>query len=302
MMCLHLVTARLCLAFSLSMASSWRLATAYRTHSSPEDVPPRLVRFSSLPFSSFASLQFMPLPYEGKDETWATVASCCDYFNETAVVATSQHYGGLLTPGLECGYDSKMGGIGEWGYEFQAFDVQHFASSPCVNLTLPSLALVGIKPRTKLEALAKMNAYYDCRLSAATSAPGADSSVFNLIGHYFYAGLGVQRGHTALVASEIQENINSIQCHYALTRGAARQYSLPWAIDVSPWDAGFITDYSVKRPWGAASAAGGDGGHSLSLFKRSWYLSYLSGANSLIIEAGGVSTCSAAYYCSPATF
>ena len=55
-----------------------------------------------------------------------------------------------------------------------------------------------------------------------------------------------------------------------------------------PWDAGFITDYSTDRPWHAASAAGGDGGHSLSLFKRSWWLSYLSGANHLIAEAGGV--------------
>lgn len=275
-------------------------------------------RFSALPLSSFASLQFLPLPQgAGGPATWAMVASCCNYFNETAVVATSKHYGmphwtsvlmppltsahpnlpsplgigGLLTPGVECGYDSKMGGIGEWGYEFQAFDFQHFGSSPCVNLTLPSLASAGIKPRTKIEALARMDTYYDCRLAAATSAPGADPTVLNLIGHYFYAGLGVQRGHTALVASEIQENINSIQAHYALTRGAARQYSLPWAIDVSPWDAGFITDYSVKRPWGAASAAGGDGGHSPSLFKRSWYLSYLSGANSLIVEAGGVSKC-----------
>jgi hypothetical protein len=142
-------------------------------------------------------------------------------------------------------------------------------------------------PKDRHEALAWMNAYYDCRKQNARNQD-ASGGEMDLIGHYFYSGLGLERGGATVVASEIQENIDSIQFHWALTRGVARQAGLPWAIDVSPWDAGFITDYSTARPWHAASAAGGDGGHSISLFKRSWWLSYLSGANHLIAEAGGV--------------
>ena len=257
-----------------------------------------LVKFNALPYGFFRALDYLPLPYGEPNTTWAMVASCCGQANSAvlsaaAVVNTSRHYQ-MLTPTLECaGASSSIGGtnvsaVGEWGYEFEAFDSVKFASSPCVDKTLPSLAMHGTKPSTKAEALEFMNAYYDCRLETARHLPGAADGIFNLIGHYFYAALGVQRGHTAVVASEIQENINSIQAHFALTRGAARQYHIPWAIDVSPWFAGLITDYSKARPWHASSGAGGNGGHSVSLFKRSWWLSYLSGCNQLIIEAGGV--------------
>ena len=51
---------------------------------------------------------------------------------------------------------------------------------------------------------------------------------------------------------------------------------------------GFITDYSSARPWGAASSAGGDGGHSVSLSFRIWVTAYASGASAVIAEAGGV--------------
>jgi hypothetical protein len=39
-------------------------------------------------------------------------------------------------------------------------------------------------------------------------------------------------------------------------------------IDFSAWMQGFITDYSTVRPWGQASSP--VGGHSLSLFKRTY--------------------------------
>ena len=179
--------------------------------------------------------------------------------------------------------------IGEWGYEFHAFAQNNpsFASQPCVDMTMATKLAHNQVPRDRHEALTWMNAYYDCRKQNARDQD-QHGGTMDLIGHYFYSGLGLERGGATVVASEIQENIDSIQFHWALTRGVARQFRLPWAIDVSPWDAGWITDYSTGRPWHAASAAGGDGGHSISLFKRSWWLSYLSGANHLIAEAGGV--------------
>jgi hypothetical protein len=72
-----------------------------------------------------------------------------------------------------------------------------------------------------MEALELMDAYFDCRTAAVSRAP--TDPIFELIGHYYYGGMGAERGRTAVVGSEIQENINSIQAHFALTRGAARQ-------------------------------------------------------------------------------
>jgi hypothetical protein len=215
-------------------------------------------------------------------------------------VKASTHYN-LLTPGFECDSSTwkgkKTAAVAEWGYDFQAFAAKQQPTSDCINMTIPSLALHGIVPKDRAEALSFMNTYFDCRTAKVLADSGGPGSVgnntqpkiLNLIGHFFYASFGVQRGKTSVVASEIQENINSIQGHYAFTRGAARQYHIPWAIDVSPWWSGMITDYSnAPGQWGPASASGGDGGHSVSLFKRSWYTAYLSGANQLIIEGGGV--------------
>jgi hypothetical protein len=106
--------------------------------------------------------------------------------------------------------------------------------------------------------------------------------------HYYYTALAAQLGRSSAVACEVGENGNSINAHYAFTRGAARQFQVPWMVDFSAWMAGFITDYSTTRPWGSASSAGGDGGHSLSLFKRAYYLAYTQGAAQLVAEAGAV--------------
>ena len=305
-MALLTVSMIVCTTSTVHVAST---ATRTRTRTQPRP----LVAFTELPFSWFRQLDFRPLPYTGGtsaalNKTWVFGVSCCNstgsessaFFTEGNLKRASAHYAPFLTPRLECtgcsgnadpGIERSMNlssCIGEWGYEFQAFSASNpaFAQQPCVNLTMATKAALNLAPRDRLEALDWMNAYYDCRKRKSRTF-GA-GGIMDLIGHYFYSGLGAERGGTTVVAAEIQENINSIQFHLALTRGVARQFALPWAIDVSPWDAGFITDYSTARPWGAASASGGNGGHSISLFKRSWWLSYLSGANHLIAEAGGL--------------
>eukprot|EP01052_Picozoa_sp_SAG31_P010195 SAG31_NODE_550_length_14214_cov_3.054269_7_plen_164_part_00 len=161
--------------------------------------------------------------------------------------------------------------VGEWGYEFHSFPEQdpQFRSQPCVSMTMATKIANGQQPRDRHEALSWMNEYYECRKRVGAQQVGnRPAGLMDLVGHYFYSGLGLERGGASVVASEIQENINSIQFHLALTRGAARQFHLPWAVDVSPWFEGFITDYSDARPWKSASASGGAGGHSLSLFRR----------------------------------
>ena len=120
----------------------------------------------------------------------------------------------------------------------------------------------------------------------AGAAP--DSKVVELTGYALFAAFAARLGTVSMVAVEVMENIFSTQAHFAFTRGAGRQYGLPWAGDGSPWMGDFITDYSTARPWGAASSAGGDGGHSVSLSFRIWVTAYASGASQVIAEAGGV--------------
>ena len=104
-------------------------------------------------------------------------------------------------------------------------------------------------------------------------------------GHYPYQHYAAEMGFDA-IGSEIGENIHNYQLQLAFNRGAARQYDKPWFVDVSPWYSGGITDYSTSKPWGSAS--GPNNGHSLSLFRRTYFMSYMAGTSCIIAEAGGV--------------
>ena len=202
------------------------------------------------------SPRFLPLPYTGGTgaalgTTWAFGVSCCngsEFFTEAKIKAASKAYAPFLTDRLECSGDMQGAAslrvdnisscIGEWGYEFQAFAASdpHFVAQPCVNLTMATKLANKQPPKDRHEALQWMNAYYDCRKQIGRQqAGGRPAGLMDLIGHYFYSGLGLERGGATVVATEIQENIDSIQFHLALTRGVARQANLPWAVDVSPW-------------------------------------------------------------------
>jgi hypothetical protein len=53
-----------------------------------------------------------------------------------------------------------------------------------------------------------------------------------------------------MLAAEVCENVNSIGAHLAFLRGAARQYGVSFAVDVSPWFAGLVPDFAnVSGPW-----------------------------------------------------
>eukprot|EP00756_Hemistasia_phaeocysticola_P022416 Hpha_TRINITY_DN15834_c0_g16::TRINITY_DN15834_c0_g16_i1::g.190514::m.190514 len=224
----------------------------------------------------------------GTNLTWSVVTSACGTagnFSPVNVVRASDKFG-LFTPGVECGSIAGVAAdVSEWGYDFQEFTSQAQPQVPCDNLTMKSYTT---DPASRHEALERMGAYFECRTRAASPPSSSPLPAFDLIGHYFYAGLGAQLAPVAAVGTEIGENINSVNAHLAFTRGSGRQLSVPFAVDFSAWMQGYITDYSVTRPWGHASSAGGDGGHSLSLFKRSYYAAYSAGATQLIAEAGSV--------------
>lgn len=106
---------------------------------------------------------------------------------------------------------------------------------------------------------------------------------YSMNGHYPWFHYAGEFGFDVL-ASEIGENIHGYQFHIAMNRGAARQYQKPWAIDFSSWHGAGILDYSSTPIWGDYS--GPDNGHSLSLVERSFVMSYMSGADSVVAEAG----------------
>lgn len=129
---------------------------------------------------------------------------------------------------------------------------------------------------------------FAANISRGEAGAAPNSPVVELTGYALFAAFAARLGTVSMVVVEVMENIFGTQAHFAFTRGAGRQYGLPWAVDGSPWMGGFITDYSTARPWGAASSAGGDGGHSVSLSFRIWMTAYSSGASQVIAEAGGV--------------
>ena len=107
---------------------------------------------------------------------------------------------------------------------------------------------------------------------------------YSMNGHqcwHHYAGAS---GATVL-ASEIGENIHGYQLHIAMNRGAARQYSKPWAIDFSSWHGPSILDYSKSKIWKEYS--GPKHGHSINLVERSMLMSYMAGADGVVAEGGG---------------
>lgn len=177
------------------------------------------------------------------------------------------------------GESAKFQGDGavaaEWGYSFHnlkdgALDGAgraHYGGYPT-------------KPVDRQQALGYIRDYV-----LKTYVAGLDHPWYSMNGHYPYHHYAAEWGFDAL-GSEIGENITSYQIRLAFTRGAARQYSRPWFIDVSAWHGPGITDYSSAKPWGKYSAP--DNGHSLSLYRRTYFMSYMAGAGSLTAEAGGV--------------
>ncbi|NPD87919.1 MAG: hypothetical protein HGN29_04300 [Asgard group archaeon] len=163
--------------------------------------------------------------------------------------------------------------IGEWGYSFHHLYGLTDGSGRYHDGKYPK------PPDTREEALGHIRDYL-LSILENISRPWA---AFN--GHYPYHHYAAEWGYD-VIGSEIGENINNYQMLLAFNRGAARQYQKSWFIDVSAWMQGGITDYSEFKPWG--ESGGPNKGHSLSLYRRCYYMSYMGGTKSIVAEAGGV--------------
>lgn len=163
---------------------------------------------------------------------------------------------------------------GEWGYSFHHLygqmdgaGIMHYGKYPT-------------PPQTKLEAYAYMQQYILNRTKYLNNNTRPWLS-FN--GHYPYHHYAGAWGFD-IIGSEIGENIDCYQLNLAFNHGAAVQYHLPWFVDVSAWHSGTITDANSPSWWG--ESGGAQYGHSLSLFRRTYVMSYMAGTSRLIAEGG----------------
>eukprot|EP01062_Namystynia_karyoxenos_P018889 TRINITY_DN17039_c0_g1_i10.p1 TRINITY_DN17039_c0_g1~~TRINITY_DN17039_c0_g1_i10.p1 ORF type:complete len:487 (+),score=92.22 TRINITY_DN17039_c0_g1_i10:70-1461(+) len=262
-------------------------------------VPPSAVPFTSL---NTSVLRYRPLPHDPLNRSllWAvdgSGGSCGPApFTEANVTAASAAHGGIFTN--PCGRPAQPSGgklsLGEWGYEFMRFtaDMHKQNGFPCGELCVDAVGA----PTSRADGYAKCRSYYLCRWQHAARPPGGVKAArrgapapgaFEFIGHYYFVHYGALWAPADVVGCEIGENINSVSGHLALVRGAARQFGVPFKVDFSPWFDGKITDYT-GRIWGGASSAGGNGGHSLSLYKRAYHAVFMAGAGALMAEAGQV--------------
>ncbi len=166
-------------------------------------------------------------------------------------------------------------GVYEWGYSFTHLDGQTDGAGEKIE--------AGYKtpPGSRAEALRVIESFLLRQYLGGGESPRPWISVN---GHYMWHHYAGEFGF-GILGSEVGENINSYQMHVAFNRGAAVQYGVPWAIDFSAWHGPGITDYSSGKIWGDYS--GPDNGHSMSLLRRTYFMSYMAGAPYIVAEAGG---------------
>lgn len=75
--------------------------------------------------------------------------------------------------------------------------------------------------------------YWNCRVSLLARSRQNTAAMSALLGHYLMHHYSATWSSLDVIGSEVGENINSIQAHFAFNRGAARQFHLPWFIDFS---------------------------------------------------------------------
>lgn len=169
--------------------------------------------------------------------------------------------------------------LGEWGYYFhnlapnegwwRAVYGDEFETFK--HLMKPA-GLKGYEqaPATRRECHELVQDYYRSRCRDLLGR------VISVTGHSHYEAYAAEWG-TRCVGLELGENIAFTQSKLAFARGAARQWGLPWSVQVSPWFAGACTTAGPLR--GAPGAVRGlDAGHSLSLYERLWLHAWFAGA------------------------
>jgi hypothetical protein len=169
--------------------------------------------------------------------------------------------------------------LGEWGYYFHNLsvneawwrDVYGKDFDQFKHLIKPAgLAGYDRRPATRRECYEVVKDYFSRRSRDLLGR------VISVTGHSHYEAYAGEWG-ARCIGLEVGENIAFTQSKLAFARGAARQWELPWSVQVSPWFAGACTTSGPLRKEGG-TARGLDAGHSLSFYERMWLHAWFAGA------------------------
>jgi hypothetical protein len=245
--------------------------------------PPRNVTFKSL--DSNPVLKIRPMPQDPQQRLWTiTDNDFCGSNHEgsdpcgknatpkrlkhqESVIHANKVYGGVFSDPIQ-GWGPW---ISEWGYELQHFYPNSRYGVPDAYLCR-SFEVASYKkaPKSRAEAFERMRLYWACRIKVTNETAGN-----NFNGYYYFNHLAAQQNNSLSFFSEVGADTGSVNIHMAHSRGASRMYGKPWGMDMSPWYYGTVKEYP-----------GGTGGHSLSMFRRVYFTTYMSGASQLNGEGG----------------
>lgn len=177
-------------------------------------------------------------------------------------------------------FDGAKGVAGEWGYTFLNLN-GYYAGD---GMLAENCGWIVNKPKNKKDAVAIMkNWIFKQYATPPYSLSPGSSGMGSMNGHTLFEHYAGEWGFDH-IGAEIGENIAAHQAHLAFTRGAARQYGKVGMMYFSNWSAGTIGTWEEYPSWPQGSKTGG---HSMSLLKRSYIMSYMGGASSFTFEAGG---------------
>lgn len=125
-------------------------------------------------------------------------------------------------------------------------------------------------PTTRRECHDQLREYYLWHRQAK------GGRLISVTGHSHYEAYAAEWG-TRAIGLEVGENIGFTQSKFAFARGAARQWNIPWTVQVSPWFGNAVTTRGALDTRGD-TAVGLDAGHSLSLCLRLWRHAWFAGA------------------------
>ena len=170
--------------------------------------------------------------------------------------------------------------LGEWGYHYHRLrtdpnwmrDVlgKDFEAQRNRFLRPPETQGYEPIPKTRREAYDQLRQYFLWHRQAK------GGRLISVTGHSHYESYAAEWG-TSVVGIEVGENIGFTQSKFAFSRGAARQWNLPWSVQMSPWFGNAVTTRGPLDTNGP-TATGLDAGHSLSLCLRMWKHAWFAGA------------------------
>lgn len=134
--------------------------------------------------------------------------------------------------------------LGEWGYHYHRLrtdpnwmrDVlgKDFEAQRNRFLRPPETQGYEPIPKTRREAYDQLRRYFLWHRQAK------GGRLISVTGHSHYECYAAEWG-ASVVGIEVGENIGFTQSKFAFSRGAARQWNLPWSVQMSPWFGNAVT-------------------------------------------------------------